>query len=221
MTDSKRLVRWQAASGLVFGVFLTLHLITTSSAMAGTYDGVLGALRRIYRPHIVVEVLLIGVSALVHVACGLLRWWERRQRGSGKPGWRVRLQRWTGYTLLVIYFGHVFATRVMPAGTADQSYLAYSLLTWPVFMIPYYVVFGVAGAIHLCLGVASAVQMLWPKRVKGTVARPIGGWVAVGLALAVAGGVAMLVRSAPHIDHARFPEYRALYQKYMPFMRAD
>ena len=112
-----------------------------------------------------------------------------------------------------------FATRVMPSGTAELSYLAYSVLNWPAFMIPYYLVFGLAGAVHLSLGVAAAVQILWSKRVRGSIARPVGATAAIVLGLAVLSGVVTMAASAPEVDHARFAEYRALYEEYLPFMR--
>lgn len=225
--NSRRLMRLQAASGLAFVLFLTLHLVTTSSAVTGRYDRVLSSLRMIYRPHIVVELLLIGVPALVHISCGLLRWLERRRRGAAHAGWRVRLQRLTGQLLLAIIFGHVFATRVMPAlshaptatGSADLSFLAYSLLNWPWFMMPYYLIFGLTGAVHLCLGVATALQMLWPRRVRGAITRPIATAAAIILGFAVMGGVVAMVKIAPRTDTTRFPEFREVYEKYMPFMK--
>ena len=59
----------QAASGIVFALFLSLHLLlTTMSAVFGidAYDRTLGSLRNLYRPHIAVELALIGGSSVIH-----------------------------------------------------------------------------------------------------------------------------------------------------------
>ena len=68
-----RIARLQALSGLAFAFFLTLHLATTASGVGGErlYDGTLAALRRVYRPALLVEIVLIAVPALVHVACAV------------------------------------------------------------------------------------------------------------------------------------------------------
>jgi succinate dehydrogenase/fumarate reductase cytochrome b subunit len=212
-----QVARVQACSGLLFAFFLALHLATTASAAGGaaTYDGVLAALRRIYRPTLVVEIALIAVPALVHVACGIVQIVERRRRGT--PAGSPLAHRLAGYVLLAAIGGHVFATRVMPAfgdGPADFSYLAYSLLSWPLFMQPYYVVLGVAGALHVVLGVTIAIRVLGlgrPSRLGARVAAAVA-------ALVVAFGVAGMLAAAPTASRERFPAFRALYERFMPFL---
>ena len=100
------------------------------------------------------------------------------------------------------------------AGPADFSYLAYSLLNWPLFMRPYYVVLGAAGAVHLVLGVAVAARVLG-----------LGGhaprWVVAGAVLAtglVVAGVLGMIAGAPAAPRARFAEFRALYERFIPFL---
>src|SRR5260221_12618227 len=107
-----RVTRLQALSGLVFAFFLTLHLATTASGGGGaaTYDGTLAALRRIYRPSLAVEVVLIGFPAIVHIACALLQIVDRRRRGI--PASSPLPHRLAGYVLLAAFAGHVFATRI-------------------------------------------------------------------------------------------------------------
>lgn len=212
-----RLARVQAASGLAFAVFLALHLATTTSGVAGpaAYDGTLAALRRVYRPALAVEILLVAVPAVVHAACAVLQIAARRRRGevAGSP----RAHRLAGYVLLAAIGGHVFATRVMPAfgeGPADFSYLAYSLLSWPVFIQPYYVILGVAGAVHLTLGTAIALRVLGLAR--PAPARALA--VAAVLALAVAAGTAGILAGADAARRDRFAEFRALYERFMPFL---
>ncbi len=224
-----RLAMVQAVSGVVFAVFLALHLATTSSAAGGAalYDGVLAALRRVYRPTLAVELLLIGVPAVVHIACAVLALLARRGTRAPRSPLRVRVHRATGYVLLVAIGGHVFATRVMPAlatgatatGAADFSYLAYSLLNWPGFMRPYYLVFGVAGAIHLALGLGVATQVLFGRRgpAMATVGR-VSVAAAVVAGVLVAAGVSRMIVGAGQASVARFAEFRALYERFMPFL---
>ena len=217
MNRMARVARVQAVSGLVFAFFLTLHLVTTASASGGAaaYDGVLAALRRIYRPALLVEILLIAVPALVHIACGVVQIVDRRRHHTkaGSP----LAHRLAGYVLLAAIGGHVFATRVMPAfgdGPADFSYLAYSILNWPLFMQPYYVVLGVAGAVHLVIGTSIALRVLG-------LARPTRRIAVVGAAVAglvVALGVAGIIAGAANAARDRFPVFRGLYERFMPFL---
>ena len=76
-----RLARIQAISGLGFALFLALHLATTASDAGGpaTYDGTLVSMRALYRAHPLVEFLLVGATAAVHLACAVLRILERRR----------------------------------------------------------------------------------------------------------------------------------------------
>src|SRR5262245_25798225 len=132
-----RRTRIQAVSGLAFAFFLLLHLATTTAAVGGpaAYDATLAALRRLYRPTLALETILIGVPAVVHVACAVLALRDRRRRGlhaSAPLAHRV-----AGWFLVAAIAGHVFATRVMPTfgtGGADFAYLAYSLRNWPLLM---------------------------------------------------------------------------------------
>jgi len=212
-----RVARVQALSGLTFAFFLALHLATTSSAAAGAaaYDGTLAALRRIYRPALAVEILLIAIPALVHVGCAVAQIADRRRHGTRAGS--LLAHRLAGYVLLAAIGGHVFATRVMPAlgdGPADFSYLAYSILNWPLVMQPYYVVLGVAGAVHVVLGVTIAVRVLGlakPSRRSALVGAAVAG-------LVVASGVAGIIAGASSASRDRFPAFRALYERFMPFL---
>ena len=212
-----RVARLQALSGLLFAFFLALHLATTASAGGGAaaYDGTLGVLRKIYRPTLAVEILLIGVPALVHVVCGILQIVDRRRHGT--PPGSPLAHRLAGYVLLAAIGGHVFATRVMPAfgdGPADFSYLAYSILNWGIFMKPYYVVLGVAGAVHLVLGATIAVRVLG-------LGRPSRRWAFVGAAVAglvVATGVFGIFAGSATASRERFAVFRGLYERFIPFL---
>jgi hypothetical protein len=197
-----------------------MHLATTASAVGGAegYDRVLEAVRRFYRPNLAVELALIGVPALVHVACGVIQIVDRRRRRV--PAGSPLAHRLAGYVLLAAIGGHAFATRVMPAlgdGPADFSYLAYSLLNWPLFMQPYYVVLGIAGGVHFVLGVTIAMRVLGLARF-ARVSRKAAFVGAAVAALAVALGVAGMIAGAPAASRERFPAFRALYERFMPFL---
>jgi len=217
VTRQAQLARLQAASGLTFAFFLTLHLLTTAAGAGGAtaYDGALAIFRRVYRPALAVELVLIAIPALVHVACAVLQIVDRRRRGV--PASSPIAHRLAGYVLLAAIGGHVFATRVMPAfgdGPADFSYLAYSLLNWPLFMRPYYVVLGVAGAVHLVIGTTIACRVLRIARPRPRVAFA-GAAIA---ALVVALGVAGIIGGADGASRERFATFRVLYERFIPFL---
>ena len=216
----KTVARVQAVSGVVFAFFAILHLITTASASTGIagYDGVLVAVRAWYRPNIVVELLLIGVPAVAHVVCAVM---QIRRRWGKKPPTvplRIRAHRWSGYFILAVLGGHVFATRILPAageGPAEFSFLAYSILNWPYAIIPYYVAFAVAGALHVAIGLGLAATILTKGGLKATHTK--WSWV-VGVlaAVIVAYGVIAMVGLAPDAREARFDEYKRLFAPFMP-----
>jgi succinate dehydrogenase/fumarate reductase cytochrome b subunit len=217
MTSRARLARLQAGSGLAFAIFLTLHLVTTAAGAGGSarYDGALATFRHIYRPLLAVEIVLIAIPALVHVACAIAQIADRRRRGIPPSGPLVH--RLSGYVLLAAIGGHVFATRVMPAfgdGPADFSYLAYSLLNWPGFMRPYYVLLGVAGAVHLVIGTTIALRVLGFARPRSRVAYGAATIAAVVVTLGVAG----IIGGAETAARDRFATFRALYERFMPFL---
>jgi succinate dehydrogenase/fumarate reductase cytochrome b subunit len=220
----------QAASGLIFALFLGLHLATTASAIGGggTYDSVLTALRDVYRPSLVVEILLIAIPALTHIVCAVLKiLYRRRHPPSARAPWHIRIHRWAGYVLLAVIFGHVFATRVMPAlaqgatatGKADFAYLAFSVLNWPVFIDPYYFLLGCAGALHLSLGLGVGVQVLLPKRLSATKVRAASVFAAALILTLVWVGVASMIAASGTAPRTRFREYAAVYKRFMPFMK--
>jgi succinate dehydrogenase/fumarate reductase cytochrome b subunit len=213
----------QALSGLAFAIFLAMHLATTVSAVGGpaSYDGTLASLRAIYRAHPAVEFLLIGSSAAVHIGCAILQIARRRKTGPHPtPPWRLRLHRWSGYFLMAAIVGHVYATRVMPAlggGRADFSYLAFSVIAWPNFINPYYFVLGLAGSVHLGLGLGFAAQAWAPATFSPALKRVSIGIAALTGALVFAGVTGIIARSA-EADRSRFGDYRDWYDRYMPVM---
>jgi succinate dehydrogenase/fumarate reductase cytochrome b subunit len=231
MQTRRLLDRLQALSGLMFAYFLLLHLVTTASAARGMaeYDAVLNVLRPLYRPHIALEILLIAVPAAVHIGCGLYKLRVRLRYGPRHSEGGARLHRLSGYVLLLAIVGHVAATRLLPTFgegptatlRADFSFLAYSLVNWPWFFVPYYFVLGTSGAIHLGLGVGQAAGLLSGKRLPARWVLRVSYLATAVLALGVTLGVYGMVRRAPHASRARFGEFTALYQRFLPFMHPN
>lgn len=148
----------QAASGLLFAVFLAAHLLNTWAAVAG--PGAYAAVQRMlsfgYQAP-VLEWLILG-AVLVHASCAVIVW-RREQRG--RLPWRARLHRYAGVFLMVVIAGHVAAVRIVPAIYGIRpgfDGIAFSLTLLPAYFYPYYLLFGVAAAYHGLNGLLLAVR---------------------------------------------------------------
>lgn len=224
MADERPWIRAQAVSGLAFATFLVLHLLNTAVGAYGAevYDGYQRAMRWYYQFPLV-EILAVGVSALVHAVCGFVRIARRRKRGDpAAPLW-LKLHRASGVFLAVVLLGHVAATRgpsLLLGVDVDFSYLHFSLVTWPAIMFPYYFILYGCGAYHLTNGASLALRMLGVTGPLGSLStRPrVRVAVAVLAVLAGAAGILAMAGLAGEVDQSRFPEYRALYEEYLPFM---
>ena len=106
-----KLVRTQALSGLLFSVFLVVHLLNTALAALGpqTYDGFQRAARAGYQ-FAPLEMLVLG-ALLVHVGCGVARMAQRRGQPKAPVSAETRAHRWSAYFLLTFFVGHIVATR--------------------------------------------------------------------------------------------------------------
>ncbi|HNN92215.1 MAG TPA: hypothetical protein PKI03_08105 [Pseudomonadota bacterium] len=224
----------QAASGAIFALFLVLHLCTAASGTLGPsrYDATLATLRSVYRPHIAVELLVIGLAGSVHIACAIAQMVRRRKIVALKGAWWMRAHRLAGYFLLLVILGHVFATRIAPTlatgptatGKADFAFLAFASLSVPGFFWPYYLLLGIAGATHLGLGLHLASRMLRARRETdaATAGRAGGGpsparlAVIFGFAAVVTVGVFSILWRGSEASRERFPEYKALADKLLP-----
>jgi succinate dehydrogenase/fumarate reductase cytochrome b subunit len=218
-----RWIRAQALSGLVFGAFLCAHLANAAAAALGpaSYDGFLGRARGIYQlPPL--EILGIGAGALVHAGCGIRRAIARRRRGpsaASPPAW-LRWHRRSGWFLLVVIAGHVAATRgpgLFLDEPADLSYLRFSLETWPLFMVPYYIALYSAGAYHLMHGGLIALNVVGLPTPAPT-ARSARAALGVALAVGLVAVATMAGWLGPEIDTSRYADFRALYERYLPFL---
>lgn len=150
----------QAVTGLIFALFLTLHLANTWLATlgAGVYDGVQGLLRQFYQFTPFEALILAALS--VHLVTGLLRIvTEPRRELTARSRWH----RYSGLFLLVFIAGHVTAVRgsswfygVYP----EFAGLAFSIAAVPAYFYPYYFLLGVAGLYHMLNGVGIAAGRL-------------------------------------------------------------
>lgn len=138
----------QAATGLLFAVFLGLHLVNTWLAMLGpaAYDGLQSVLRGFYQ-FAPFEALLLAALA-VHLAVGLLRIFSEPKRMLNR---RARWHRYAGLFLMLFIGGHILAVRgsswfydIYP-GFAG---LAFSIDAVPGYFYPYYFLLAVAGLYH-------------------------------------------------------------------------
>lgn len=162
--NERTLRRSQAVSGLVFAVFLLLHLVNQMTAAAGaqTYDAVQGTLRAGYQVP-VVEVLVVLAPAVVHAVLAIMSWRRRRGQPAVALAWPARLHRWSGRVLLIFFLGHAGATR-LPALLADAAPgfagVAFTFQWIPAWFWPYYPTLALAGWYHLLFGLGSALPLL-------------------------------------------------------------
>lgn len=160
-----RLVRIQAISGLVFAIFLSLHLVNVmASALGpGLYDAFQVRIRPLYQlPLFEVGVLMAALVA--HVAAGITRLRRRpRTRNWGKLPLRTRLHRLSAYFLLLFVFGHIAATRL--PSLLDGVWLGFAGLSYgmhaaPGYFYPYYTLLGLCGLYHGSYGTYLALRAL-------------------------------------------------------------
>lgn len=103
-----------ALSGLIFALFLCIHLSTAISASGGaeTYDEVLNTARQIYQT-VAGEIVLFS-TICVHVFCATVLHWRRDKFGFAKAPtapWYRRVQRQTGTALAFLLVLHLISTR--------------------------------------------------------------------------------------------------------------
>ncbi len=185
-TNNKRLALVQAVSGLAFAVFSTLHLTNTmvSALGPGAYNGFQRVIRPFYQ-HPVVEILLVAVPLVVHVACAVISV-KRRPRARKPPNLRLRLHRYSGYFLALVVFGHTAATRgIMLAFGVPPEFegLSFSMAWMPQMFYPYYAMLALCGLYHTVYGTTQSLRLLG-VRVPAAMSRGPRFW----LPLAILGG---------------------------------
>lgn len=169
-----------AGSGIVFIVFVLLHMYGNLQAFAGhdAFNEYAEHLRTFGEPMLpysgmlwVIRAVLI-VSLVVHVACGLTLWRRAKRARTIKyvmkknkhSTWASHLMRWGGVTLLLFLVWHLLnftIGKVNPSGGATND--PYNLLvdTFDVWWLTLIYLFAMAmlGA-HLHHGIWSSLQTL-------------------------------------------------------------
>jgi succinate dehydrogenase/fumarate reductase cytochrome b subunit len=150
----------QAGTGMVFGIFVALHLVNTWLAAFGaqTYDGVQSVLRSVYQ-FAPVEALLLA-AMVVHIVVGIMRIVQEPKRHLTM---RAKLHRYAGFFLLLVITGHIAAVRG-PSWFFDIypefAGLAFSINAVPGYFYPYYFLLGLTGFYHALNGSSIAIGRL-------------------------------------------------------------
>jgi len=209
--DDRSFLRAQAASGLVFSIFLATHLVNTAIGALGpaSYDGAQAVLRRGYQAPVIELVAVLG-ALLVHMGFGVVAMARRgRTVFRAPPSPLLTWHRISGWFLLTFALGHVTATRGSSwiAGVAPGfAGVAWTFEWVPAYFIPYYLGLGLAGVVHGCVGVLLASARLgFPIGAAGgrrlrSGAAVLGGLVVLGLS--VIGGV-----FGKRVEHPAESEY--------------
>jgi len=150
----------QAVTGLVFLVFVLLHLANTWLAALGplVYDGTQRVLRLFYQAW-PVEVIMLG-ALVAHVLVAVLR------KVSGRPAPVTAFARWhrnAGIFLALFIGGHIFAVRGPSWFLGFHpgfSGVAFSLEYVPAYFYPYYFALGLTGLFHGLWGLRVAAQRM-------------------------------------------------------------
>ena len=151
----------QAASAMLFGIFLVLHLSNTLLAIAGpdVYNGVQQRLQLFYQ-HPQLEWVLVFIPLFVHASIGVYQIFSAARTGKRLTK-RQRSHRLAGIFLLAVIFGHVAATRGVgyfyeaPPGFSGVSF---SLWWMPWVFYPYYLLLFVAAFSHMLGGILFAAR---------------------------------------------------------------
>ena len=185
MVSTGSLKKISAVSGLYFGMFLVLHLISHYSLYFGMERAMKNMVlfRRIYQ-NPVFELGLVVALIAHYVSNGLI--YQHRKKietksakknddartsqaaSSIKGELELKAHRYTGYFLSLAVLGHVSATRVAPFFVlSDPSQFDYSFATYaqkkifgPIFGV-YLSLLGMAGGWHLLYGTRSAIVTLF------------------------------------------------------------
>ena len=205
-----RLVAAQAVAGMLFLVFLVLHLGNTLLAAFGpeTYNSYQRAVRQIYQ-HPFFELVLVVGPLLTHAIAGLLLYRIRKKRRFPRA-LRYRVQTWAGFFLIFVVFGHMLATRGISywyGVYAGFEGVSFSLWWVPAYFYPYYFLLFMAGLYHGTMGVLSVLKRLGFLRMTSSSYLPVLvtmlGAVGVTLALLGFGGLLFEIDDPRDNDYAR------------------
>lgn len=166
----------QATSGLIFGVFLTMHLFSHFALIVG-WETAQTNLMQTWRPiyqHPIFEITLLLATALHMVSNTVIIMKRGKLEAKKKVNGELLGHRYSGYFLAFSIFGHVGATRLAPLfllddpSQYDYSFVAKANQLFPssIFAV-YLILFGMAGGWHLVYGTRSALATLSGTSVMG------------------------------------------------------
>ena len=146
--------RLQGASGLVFGCYLTSHMVNVALGTLGPryFDAYMSVARSIYQ-HPVVEVGL-AAALVVHIVAGIARTTLTRQ---ARVAWQIMVRRGTGYVLAGLVVGHVYSTRIAVL-LGEYAPLTFDRLAVTTHRLASYITFAVCGVVHAAFSVGPAVR---------------------------------------------------------------
>ncbi len=223
-SSAKRLMRLQAISGLVFAVFVALHLLNVmvSAFGPGLYDAFQVTVRPLYQ-NPVIELGVLGTALVVHIVTGILRIRRRpRSRGWARLPLRTRLHRMSAYFLLLVIVGHIAATRaptLLEGFYVGFAGLSFSMESMPGIFYPYYLALGLCGLFHGGYGSYLALRSLGVSL--PSVSR-LGPWITVPMitaAVLVALGVLSFGGHLYAIDDPWSSDFARFFEEYFGFER--
>lgn len=215
----------QAITGALFALFLTPHLlmhILVTHYGEAEYNQTLLFIRKFYQnPIIEVSIILLAV---IHMVSGVISFWNRQSIKSNiKYPMLHNLHKWSGWFIMVVFFGHFVGGRVLPLLydiKVDFSYISFPLTnkTARKIFLPYYTLLGLTGTIHLLVGLLKAANRLGLYRntvtlpkTKSVGALKIWNAVVAVFCILMIVGLMNYMGVFYKIDETRFPEYISKY----------
>jgi succinate dehydrogenase/fumarate reductase cytochrome b subunit len=203
--------RIQAVTGLIFALFVFVHLANTTLAVVGSsaYNNFQAVVRAAYQAP-VVEILLLGVILPSHILAGFRRARIRRANGGMNLSVAQRWHRWAGWFLVFVIYVHVAAVR-LPSLLYDVwprfAGVAFAIEWVPAYFYPYYFLLALAGFYHATNGSLLALGRVGvkirPLRLPAARWVLIGGGATIIVSLLGFGGVWFDVGDPMNSEYAR------------------
>ncbi len=171
MVSETTLIKVQNLTGLLFSVYLIMHLTNNAAAIISQdlYDNMQTVLRKFYQTPAVELTMIIG-AWLTHSAVSSMRVARRwtsskyqqqgqdKEKKSMKTSVSVTLHRITGLILGAMVPLHFFATRLEPwlnqSGPSNFAHLFETVSKAPVVMMSYFALYYSAATYHTIGGLA-------------------------------------------------------------------
>jgi hypothetical protein len=169
------LVKLQAASGSIFGIYAIMHLLNHASAHLGveTFTEIRHLLRLVYQSTLIETLIFFSLGVHLTVNTILIsRRWKREKDPKAQKSLTLaqKMHRWSGYFLGAVIVGHILATRYQqnffgPEYQADFAFTTYGLKYYASIFYPYYFLLGVLGLYHLTYGMLRASDLFLHTRI--------------------------------------------------------